>query len=240
MRLLFFTLMICISANSFSKPLVVGTDNYNPPFVMLAENGAFYGFDIEIMMAVCKKIKRECVFKPYNFKSLFQPLISNEVNVAISALTITETREQLYLVSLPYLQSNARFLTLKGRSIPSLSSLYHTKVGYRLGSPLGDFANKLLKNRIVLKHYLNVDQLMDALNKGKVKSIILDNVSAETWVSNNSHHYQLIGKPIPFGKGYAIMSNFAQKDLIKEINKALIEIDGTYLHIYNTYFGSNP
>ena len=41
------------------------------------------------------------------------------------------------------------------------------------------------------------------------------------------------------GEGYAIMAHKNNSDLIKKINQALLDMeqDGTYLRIYNRYFG---
>lgn len=52
---------------------------------------------------------------------------------------------------------------------------------------------------------------------------------------------QLIGDKIPIGSGYAIIALKNQSALIDKINYILLEMekDGSYLRIYNEYFGAN-
>ncbi|RYW67113.1 ABC transporter substrate-binding protein, partial [Legionella pneumophila] len=53
---------------------------------------------------------------------------------------------------------------------------------------------------------------------------------------------KLIGDKIPIGSGYGIIALKNQSALIDKINHILLEMekDGSYLRIYNEYFGANP
>ncbi|CAM3470705.1 transporter substrate-binding domain-containing protein [Legionella longbeachae] len=47
-------------------PIIVATEIFNPPFIMQGEKGQLFGFDIEMMMYICRTIHRDCQF-PLDF-----------------------------------------------------------------------------------------------------------------------------------------------------------------------------
>lgn len=58
-------------------------------------------------------------------------------------------------------------------------------------------------------------------------------------MSNSATELKFVGDKMAIGDGYGILASKNNAPLIMKINKALLQIekDGTYLEIYNTYFG---
>ncbi|WP_154699092.1 transporter substrate-binding domain-containing protein, partial [Legionella pneumophila] len=64
MKLLQLLLFIIISSNSYSLNLTIGTSKFNPPFeVWSGNNSSLYGFDIDLMQEICRRLHATCTFE---------------------------------------------------------------------------------------------------------------------------------------------------------------------------------
>ena len=77
--ILFCMLLSPLSAQS-QDALRVGTGFYVPPFVISGLSGHIFGFDIDLMRALCKEIKRECQFYPMQFEYIYRDLKDNKID----------------------------------------------------------------------------------------------------------------------------------------------------------------
>lgn len=243
-RKLLVLVLICFHLNqAFAKDLVIGTQIYEPPFESLAgENQSFFGFDIELMMAICKRIQVNCVFKNYNFNNLFTGLKEGKIDLAISAITITDSRRKEFYFSLPYLPSNASFLSLNKSPLKEVNDVSGKTIGLVHGTAFRQIANSMFNGNVQFKEYANNSDMMADLAKGGVDVVLIDAPFGQYWIANTENLFKQVGKPIPIGYGYGIVTLPKNGDLIFKINQALeaMENDGSYLTIYSKYFGDNP
>jgi len=86
---------------SGAEPLVVGTTAQNPPFTFLHE-GAYVGFDIELVTLFAASVGRLVSFHIMNFGSLIPSLVSGKINMIASMVMITEERKNQVDFSDPY------------------------------------------------------------------------------------------------------------------------------------------
>lgn len=239
MKSLIIIVLLSFSFYTNAAPLKIGTSPLNPPFEILAEApNHFYGFDIDIMMEICRRIQRECEFVPVRFNNLFAQLNNHQIDLAISAIIITPARRQQFLFSMPYLESNGRFLTLKKSSINAPDDIQLKTVGIRVGSPYKEMAESLYNGRLKVIEYPYTAELLTALSQEDVNAVLMDDEAAKYWVFNTDNTYEVIGTKLPIGDGYGIMAMPNATLLISQINKALLsmEADGKYLEIYSRYF----
>ncbi|HAU1654702.1 TPA: transporter substrate-binding domain-containing protein [Legionella pneumophila] len=238
MKLLGLLLFIIISSNSYSLNLTIGTSKFNPPFEVWSGNEKpIYGFDINLMQEICRRLHANCTFEAYVFDDLFPMLKKHKVDLVIASMIITDERKKDFLFSLPYMESNSQYITNIDSEINILQELYGKKIGVRKGTP---YANQVLSenrnNQIIF--YELIQDMLDGLNKNQVHASLMDYQAAKYWMATQPDEYKLIGDKIPIGEGYAIMANPEQIVLIKKINKILLEMeaDGAYLRIYREYF----
>lgn len=239
MKPLLFLVLLLAFPLSHARTLLIGTTSQNPPFASMADKkDHFYGFDIDIMGAICQRIKTHCQFTPITFNNLFTELAAGKIDLAIAAIIITDFRQQQFLFSLPYLESNAQFLTRKDSSISKPEDIANKKIGVRLGTPFKKLAHTLYKDQITIVEFSGMSDLLNALNNNTVDIVLTNTAAAKYWFANNSDTYKLIGTEIPTGEGYGIMANPSNSKLIQQINQELVdmEADGTYLQIYTRYF----
>lgn len=234
-----FLMLLFLTPSTYAEKLLIGSSPMNPPFGSIADKKEqFFGFDISIMSEICDRMNKTCQFVPIPFNDLFPLIQSGKLDVAISAIIMTPDRQKKFLFSLPYLASSARFLTLKGSPIRTPQDIPGKIIGVREGTPFLELVKTLYGDRVSIKLYPLVSNLLEALSHHAVDLVILDAHAAIFWKDNSPDQYQIIGAPLPLGDGYAIMTKQGREALIQQINQALLamENDGTYLKIYDTYF----
>ena len=237
-RSLFLILWLALPL-SHAQTLFIGTTMHYPPFSSIADkNDHFFGFDIDLIGEICKRLKASCKFSPMNNNDLFSAIKTGKINLAVSAIIITDHRRQDFLFSLPYLESNGQFIASRESNINSPHDIINKRVGVRRGTPFKELALNVYKNNVDILEFTEVSDLLEALTKNTIDVALMTVGAAKYWYANNSGLYKLIGTHLPVGEGYGIMANKSQDKLIEQINHALLdmEADGTYLEIYTRYF----
>lgn len=224
---------------SFAQTVTVGITGSHPPYNSRIDlHNHFSGFDVELMDEICKRMDAHCQYLPMIFSELFSSIDNNKIDLAIDSIIITPEREHQYLFSTPYLTSRVRFMTKLDSSINTINDLKNKRLAVRSNSPFENLFTNLFNNEVQVTPYNSTPDMVNALGNNKVDAILIDNIAAEYWASNNSQEFKLIASPIIFGKGFGIMSKYGQRDLIAKINEALqqMQTDGTYKKIYSNYF----
>lgn len=232
--LLFFILPFSYA----SDVLNVGITGNNPPFSAIADENHFYGFDLEIMDEIGKRLNRPVNYVVMPFNQFFSAIDVKEIDLAIDSIIITSERQENYLFSLPYLASKVQFLTNANSPLDSTKDLMNKTIGVRQAEQFKAIFELRFNDQIKINVYYQMPEVFNALSTKKVDAIIINSVTANYLYANNSNQYKLIGQPIPLGLGFGIMARRGEDDLIASVNKALqdMEADGTYLKIYNEYF----
>lgn len=236
----FVLFILCISSVfCYSKTLTIGSSKFNPPFETWAsQESTYYGYDIDLMMEICKRLNVACKFKAYTFNDLFAATKSNEVDLVISSVIITKTRQKQFLFSIPYLESYSQYITsADNASINTPDDLYGKKIGVRKGTPYGNQVRADFRNNTIVVYPLINDMFVGLQNK-EIDAFVLDYESAKYWIATNPGIYKLIGNKIPIGEGYAVMTHLENTELINRINQIILQMedDGTFIHLYSKYF----
>ena len=215
-----------IAPSTGVKPLVIGVDSFVPPFVMQGGNGELYGYDISMMNSLCKILNRPCKFQPIKFIELLPAVMNNQVDMAVSSITITPERAKLMSFSLPYGLSYSRFLTNTENQVAepvALSSLDGNKIGVYKGTIYVDQASHIGVNKPIIQTYAGYEDALKALTNKEVDYILLDNPTALYWAANSSGVFKVVGQPYVYGFGIGIAVSNADKDMIPALNDALIQ-----------------
>lgn len=239
MQIIILFLIYLVINPVFAEKLVIGTRSFTPPFEITTDNKHnLTGFDIDLMMNICQRIDAECSFKQLEFPELFSQTLSNKIDLAISAITITEERKKSHLFSLPYFQSSSQFMANVASPINTLEDIRGKSVGIEQGT----IGKDLIKTRfpdssVTIIEFASSQDLILGLTDEKVDVILVAADSAQYWAANNKL-LKLVDMPMPDGYGYGIMANLKSTALIEKINRALIGIqnDGNYQVLYKRYF----
>lgn len=221
----FFLFCSFSSVYAEGEPLVVGTESYNPPFVQQGGKQSIFGFDIDMMISLCKIMNRTCEFRVMKFTDILPAVEANKIDVATDSITITAARSHDVGFSLPYLLSNSRFLTTAANAKTpfSFDSLKGKSLGIQSGTIFVDQVNELGIKNVKIRLYERLEDMLDALNKGQVDYLLIDDPTAVFWAANSAGAFVAVGKPLVYGFGYGIAVNINNKPLLDTINKALLQ-----------------
>lgn len=240
MRKIILLLTFLLLSPLYAQTINIGILLYNPPFEMEADQkNHFFGFEIDIMMELCKRMQADCHFIPLTFAEIFTKLLDDKIDLGLGSISITEQRRANYLFSLPYMKSTARFITKIDSQIHGIDDIRDKRVGTVEGSLFKAIVLEKFNHEVEIVEYPTLAEVFQALADGKVEIVIADEGAAKYWATNNSDSFKLVGNEIPIGIGYGIMANKKHKELIETINRLLLDIeaDGSYLKIYKRYFG---
>lgn len=238
MKFLVFGLYFLLSFTCYSQSLIIGSSKFNPPFeTWMSQEQDYYGYDVDLIKDICKRLNAKCIYKAYTFHDLFGALQNRDVDLVISSMIITKEREKYFLFSLPYLESYSQYITSAHSSIENDDDLSGKRIGVRMGTPYGEqVLSDNRDNKII--YYPQIDDIFIGLQKNEIDAFLLDYEAAKYWTATNPGVYKLIGGKKHVGNGYAIMTQKNNINLIKKINKILFQMDddGTFIKLYSKYF----
>jgi arginine/ornithine transport system substrate-binding protein len=94
--------------------LRVGVEGNYPPFSRLGPDGKLTGFDIDIAMAVCERLKAECTLVQQEWDGMIPALAARKFDMIVASMTITEERKKAVDFSDPYYDVPSRFVAKAG------------------------------------------------------------------------------------------------------------------------------
>lgn len=243
MKLMTFLVLFMTCFVVGSQPLRVGLQPYDPPFsIQVDKNNIFSGFEAQLIAQICKRIQADCQYVPLPFPAFFPQLLANNIDLAIGQISITRQRSEQFLFSLPYLISSSQFITKNDSPIKAIEDMQGKKVGVFKGSLYKAYLLEKYNGQVTIIEYESSPGAFQALLTGDADALLLANIAEKYWITNSKldiASFRFIGEPILLGSGYGIMASIQSTELVKKINKALMDIqsDGTYINLYNLYFG---
>ncbi|KTD30917.1 glutamine ABC transporter [Legionella moravica] len=240
MKLCVAILFLCGSLFVHSAPIYIGVIPFAPPFSTSTDGGkSFYGFHIDLMNALCKRIKLKCMYKATKLSDQIQLLNQGTVDLIFSATPIETTSTGNYIYSLPYLNSDAQFVTLSTNdTLNEVKDIKNLTIGVLTNTLYYPFINTQFSTKDAIKQFSAMSEMITALVNHDVDVIIMNNNLARYLIINHMNTFKLVGAHIAIGNGYGLLALKKNKTLINKINSALLQMvsDGSYLAIYNTYF----
>lgn len=224
-----------------AESIVVASDIAYPPFEY-DEGGEPAGFDIDLMREIGERAGFTPEFQNVTFDGIIGGLQSGNYDAAISAMTITEERQQDVDFSEPYFNADQSLMVRSDSDIQSTDDLADANVGVQIGTTGADQATALRdEGRIAeVTTFDTVEDAFAALENESVDAVINDfPVSADR--EQSSEGSLKIVQTIPTGEQYGIAFP-KDSELVPRVNEALREIkeDGTYAEIYERHIGVAP
>jgi len=165
--------------------LRIGTNAEYPPFEF-KDGDQFVGVDMDLARAIAAKMGVKYEIIDMDFDALIPSLTSDKIDLAISAITITDERKQQVDFSLPYYIAN-QVIIAKNEStvkIEKLEDLAKYKVGAQNGTTgqiyvQENMVDKKLMDKGNLKKYsTNIEAITDMMN-GNIDLVIIDDSAAQ-------------------------------------------------------------
>jgi polar amino acid transport system substrate-binding protein/arginine/ornithine transport system substrate-binding protein len=92
----------------------VGVEGNYPPFSKLGTDGKLSGFDIDIALAVCARIRAECTLVQQEWDGMMPALGAKKFDMIVASMTITDERRKAADFSDPYYDVPSRWVARAG------------------------------------------------------------------------------------------------------------------------------
>ncbi|MGL5742929.1 MAG: transporter substrate-binding domain-containing protein [Legionella sp.] len=165
-----------------NPPIVVGVSKFAPPFSAVDTSNHDFGFCVDLINELCKRLNETCKYTPVAFDNLMDKLDDVSVDITFSPSPISQIEEGNYIYSMPYMTSNGQFLTLDA-NIKSINDIKNKRLGAMQERHLDDTL-LLYTSKENIKEYTRVNQLLGALISNAVDAIILK-VNLAKYLINN-------------------------------------------------------
>ena len=234
-------MIVCMFASCGAKKdvLYVATNAEFKPFETI-ENGEIVGFDIDLIKAIAGKLDMEVKLDNMEFDGVISAVNQGTDDVAISGLTINETRKKSVDFSDAYFKGAAQILIvakndahytgktkaeldeqLKNQTIGVCSGF--TGEAYAKGDEEWGF--KAIEGAKV-NIYDNISLAIEDLKNGTINAIIMDDVPAKESAATDENKNDIKCIDIPLTvEEYGIAVKKGNTELLDKINKALKELE---------------
>src|SRR5215216_4062104 len=149
--------------------ITVASNIAYPPFES-SPKGEPRGFDIDLMNEIGKRAGFEVEYENVRFDTILRGLDTDLFDAAISAMTITEEREQQIDFSDPYFNADQSLLVPSDSEIKSTEDLADATVGVQLGTTGADQADEFQSEGTVgeVRTFDTIEDTFAALENGQV------------------------------------------------------------------------
>lgn len=206
------------------ETLIVGMELKFPPFETIDEKGNPMGVSVDLAREIGEELGVEVVIKSVDYPSLIPALQSNNIDLIISSMTITEERLKSINFSDEYARSDLGLVLNKDVEITSYEEL--NNAAYTVAVKQGNLAEMWAESYLphaTIKQFSEVSAGMLDVNNGSSHAFIYDPLSLIEGSSNLSQT-KLLLDPLPGVKGWGIGMRKSDEALLKAVNNALAHI----------------
>lgn len=224
---------------AFAQPLVVAVDTAFVPFEF-KQGDEYVGFDIDLWALIAEELDLEYQLRPMDFSGILPALQTNNVDVALAGITITEERQQAIDFSDGYYDSGFILMVPTDSDITGPQDLAGKTLALKTGTSAAQYARDNFKDT-ELRLFPNIDNAYLELQTGRVDAAMHDTPNVLYYIkSAGGGRVKTVGEQmlaheygIAFPKG---------SELVEPVNEALAKIkqDGRYEEIYVKWFDAKP
>jgi len=226
--------------------IVVGVSLDYPPYEYIDTNFQADGFDIAMITALGQQMGLPMDVRNYAFNGLYNALQTGQIDIAVSAITVTPERQQVMLFSNVYLTDTAAVLAPPGSPIviTSPSQLPAYRVGVGQGTVyesymLKTFVEPGLMPATQLYRFVKIEDAVANLVANKIDLVLLDTETAQIYQQKNN--LKMAGSGFSSLR-YAIAMPLNSPTLQSNINDALKRLNnnGTLGKLSRQYLNVDP
>lgn len=214
--------------------LIMSTNAAFPPYESTDDNGNYVGIDIDVAKAIADKLGLELVIDNMEFTAALEAAQKGKADMVMAGVTVDPDREMVMDFSDSYAKGVQVVIVPENSEIKTLDDLEGKKIGTQMGTTGYIYCSDDYGEENVVA-YDNGITAVQALVKGQIDCIVIDNAPAQAFVKENpglailDTEYAVEDYAIGFAKG-----NTALKEAV---NKALAELiaDGTVQKIIDKY-----
>ncbi|WP_227938567.1 transporter substrate-binding domain-containing protein [Alkalihalobacillus deserti] len=210
-----------------------------PPFEYMVD-GELTGFDVEIVEAIAANQNLEVNWEIMKFGGIIPALQANQVDAAVSAITIRDDRAEVVDFTAPYFESGLSLVVPKDSEINSIEDLAGATIVAKQGTSGLEKAREFIEqyngDEIVLQE--DATMYMEVIS-GNGDALINDYPSVAYKIATDGEdtEIRIVGDRLT-GEDYGIAVSKGAEGLLEKLDAGLAEIigNGQYDEIYESYF----
>ena len=210
-----------MAAMTKNKVVRIAMDAVNLPFGFGSGTGV-QGFDVDIGIEIAKDLGFEPKWIKAPFEKLFDLLANGEVEIVISAISITPERRKDFAFSESYYDSANTIARRKdNEKIKDLASLSGKKVGVQTSST----GQKFLESRsgslnVSIVKFQTLDDALGALNRTEVDAVVGDLPILTYSIYKSFSNLMTLGNRLT-EEQYAVAVRKNERELLAKVNATI-------------------
>ena len=221
------------------KTYAVGTDTTFAPFEY-RENGKMTGIDMELIRAIAQEEGFEVTIQSLGFNAALQALSSNQVDVVIAGMSITDERKATYDFSNPYFQSGIQMAIAENNdSITSYKDLDGKTVVAKTGSEGESYAKQHASEYGYTVTSVDQSSTMYEMVKSGNADAVFDDYPVLAYGVSQNNGLKIVTPKVPHGEYGMAVNKGKNADLLAAIDDGLNKLiaSGEYETIVAQYLG---
>ncbi|WP_122076597.1 transporter substrate-binding domain-containing protein [Pseudophaeobacter sp. EL27] len=223
--------------------LRIGVEGAYPPFSRKEADGSLSGFDIDMALALCAQLKRECELVEQEWDGMIPALMANKYDAIVASMSITEDRRRKVDFSEKYYFTPTRFIAKEGASFEmTREGTAGLKIGLLRGTTMQCYVEKHFPDADI-KLYNTQEDVYADLVAGRLDMQVNNTLQAIDGFLNTDQGqgFAFLGEDLDdvacLGEGTGIAVRKGDP-LADELTAAIaaIRTDGTYMTINDKYF----
>ncbi|MFH0875031.1 MAG: ABC transporter substrate-binding protein [archaeon] len=199
--------------------LIIGIDPDFPPMRLIDNSGNLVGYDVDVANEIAAQLKIPVDIKRIAWGELFDNVKSGNVDIVISAITITPKRTEEMLFSIPYFDAGQVIIVGKDNTgINTPEDLKGKKVGVLKGTTCEEAALQYTDSSLIAGYSSNQDIISD-IKKNSLDAMVTDLIGASGYVKSDSS-IKIVGEPFT-QEYYGIATKLGNDALMDEINRVV-------------------
>lgn len=220
------------------KIYIVAGDNNFPPYEFVDQDGAYKGFNVDLMKAVSLFTDMQIEFHPMAWEETYDSLDKGYADI-IQGMKVTENRKNKFVYSSTLvLNTDSLFVLEQNRDILSLSDLSGRRIGIDFGDSYDSRLDKITD--LQMSVYDNTEAVLKALVDGEVDAIVGDTLAVNFFLIRYGmeNDVKVVGDAFN-ERAYAVAVSKNNAELMEEINRgiSIAKENGTYDQLYRKWFG---
>ena len=202
------------------KTYAVGTDTTFAPFEY-RENGKMTGIDMELIRAIAQEEGFEVTIQSLGFNAALQALSSNQVDVVIAGMSITDERKATYDFSNPYFQSGIQMAIAENNdSITSYKDLDGKTVVAKTGSEGESYAKQHASEYGYTVTSVDQSSTMYEMVKSGNADAVFDDYPVLAYGVSQNNGLKIVTPKVPHGEYGIAVNKGKNADLLAAIDDA--------------------
>lgn len=217
-----------------------------PPFASPDASGAWVGWEVEMIGAVCAEAKLECEITPVAWDGIIPALTAKKIDAIMASMSITEERLKTIDFSNKYYNTPTGIVGAKGAAFDATPEGLKGKIlGVQVSTVHADYAKKYFGPVAAeIKEYQTQDEANQDLAAGRIDATQADAIALDAFLQSDAGKACCEAKgnvaddPAILGKGVGVGLRQGETVLKDKFNAAIeaVRKSGKYDEITKKYF----